>query len=251
MNILRAIFTSLVLLSIVGCPREADAQPAGGGLVAAVRAAVAPAPPRTILVLVDVSGSVSAEDRALYIRSLRAAGASLEGGDRLIVAHVGDATRASFRPALDIRVPRSRVRLEQEEAVARARARVHREALRLVPAEGARDRHSRILEAIAAGSQVFGAAPGARAHLLLLSDGVEESGLLDLSRRPLDAAGRQAVLARARAEGLVPSLPGVEMRVVGAGGRHYASVEAFWRAWAAASGARLASYGRLPLAPLP
>ncbi|MFN3591141.1 MAG: hypothetical protein ACK4TG_03025 [Thermaurantiacus sp.] len=249
MDTIRSIFVSLVLASLIGCPaQQAPAQASSGGLVGAVRSAVAPAPARTTIVLIDISGSIDPDDRGLYIRSLRAAGASLSGGDRLLVAHVGDATRGRFRTAFDIEVPKSRVRLEQEEALARARARVHREALRLIPAEAPSQRHTRLLEAIAAAAPAFGPRPRSGARLILLTDAVEESDTLDLSRRPLDAPARREALARARADGLVPDLAGVELHVIGAGGRHYASVEGFWRAWAGASSARLATYGRLPLA---
>lgn len=248
MDIIRPTFIGLAMASMIGCPaHEAQAQAASGGVVAAVRAAVAPAPARTTIVLVDVSGSIDPDDRGLYIRSLRAAGANLSGGDRLLVAHVGDATRGRFRTAFDVEVPRSRVRLEQEEALARVRARVHREALRLVPAEAPAQRHTRLLEAIAAAAPAFGPRPRLAARLILLTDAVEESGTLDLSRRPLDAAARREALVSARAEGLVPDLAGVDLHVIGAGGQHYASVEGFWRDWAKATGARLVAYGRLPL----
>ncbi|MFN3370885.1 MAG: hypothetical protein ACK4Z0_05090, partial [Sphingomonadaceae bacterium] len=62
---------------------------------------------------------------------------------------------------------------------------------------------------------------------------------------------RARLFARARAEGLLPPLAGVDLHVIGAGGRLYAAVEGFWRAYAAETGATLRSYGRLPLEVMP
>ncbi len=88
----------------------------------------------------------------------------------------------------------------------------------------------------------------ATSFILVLSlSSVFSYSIANLDRAALDSAAIGAALARARAEGLLPDLAGVELHIVGAGGRHYGAVERFWRAYAEATGARLAGYGRLPL----
>lgn len=235
----RSLAAALVLTA-------ASLDPAHASLSALVERMTTRAPASTTVILVDVSGSVAPEDRTLYRRSIAAAADSLRPGDRILIAHVGDAARGQFRALLDHSVPRSNVRLDLEDPLRRSRERVRwvgSAALSDAPSE----RQTRLLEAIAASAQAFGQRPAPGCRLILITDPVEESATPDLSRRPLDVAARNQAIARARSEGLVWRLDGVALHIVGTGGRHHASVEAFWRAWASATGARLDTYGRLPL----
>ncbi|WP_194745346.1 hypothetical protein [Thermaurantiacus tibetensis] len=233
----------LAVAALAAVPAHAACAPPRTSLGDAFRKAP---PPRTFVVLVDASASVAPEDRALHLAALATVAEALRPGDRLLAAHAGEATRASFRPALDLRVEDDDRRLAREANIRRACLSLRRAAPALVP-EGARPaRATRLLEAIAAAAPAFGARPR-QGLLLLLSDGVEESAIANLDRAALDSAAIGAALARARAEGLLPDLAGVELHIVGAGGRHYGAVERFWRAYAEATGARLAGYGRLPL----
>jgi hypothetical protein len=237
-NPLRPVIMALLL-------SFAPVAPAAANVSALVERMTARAPSATTIILVDVSGSVAPDDRAIYGRSIAAAADGLRPGDRILIAHVGDADRGQFRALLDHSVPRTNVRLDQEDALRRSRERVRRAGSAAL-SDAPRARQTRLLEAIAAAAQAFGARPAPGSRLILLTDAVEESPTVDLSRRPLDAAARNETIARARSDGLVPRLDGVSLHIVGAGGRHYASVEAFWRSWATATGARLEAYGRLP-----
>lgn len=235
-------FRSLAVALVLAA---ASLAPAHASLSALLERMTTRAPAATTVILVDVSGSVAPEDRTLYRRSIAAAADSLRPGDRILIALVGDAGRGQFRALLDHSVPRSNVRLDQEDALRRSRERVRRVGSAAL-SDAPPARQTRLLEAIAASAQAFGQRPSPGSRLILLTDAVEESAIVDLSRRGLDAQARGQAIERARSEGLVPRLDGVALHIVGAGGRHYASVEAFWRAWASATGARLASYGRLP-----
>lgn len=225
----------------------AIADPAHASVASLLSNVMQPAKPRTLVLLVDSSGSVSPEDHKLYRQSASALASSLAPGDRVLVATVGDANRSTFRASLDLVVPRHRARLDQEEALAHASERVRRTAYELI-AMDRRPQHTRLLETIAAAAQAFGGqrAPGDR--LWILTDAVEEGNHVNLARRPMDLRQIDASLASARAEGLLPNLAGVSLSIVGAGGKHYASVAQFWRRYAAATGARLETYGRLAFA---
>ncbi|MCS6986312.1 MAG: hypothetical protein NZM40_02590 [Sphingomonadaceae bacterium] len=226
-------------------PARAACEPPRSSLADAFRPAPAP---RTFVVLVDHSASVDPADRALHLAALEALAEALRPGDRVLAAHAGETTRANFRPAFVRAVASDDRRLVREANERAACLALRRAAPTLVPAGARPARRTQLLEAIAAAAPAFGRGPGV---LVLLSDGVEESPHLDLARAPLDATDVAAALARARAEGLLPRLVGVDLHVVGAGGQHYASVERFWRAYARATGARLVAYGRLGLGPLP
>jgi hypothetical protein len=236
--------SAILFAAIAASVAMAIPHPAPASVSSLFDAAFRPAKPRTLVLLVDASGSVSPDDRVLYRQSAKAFAASVAPGDRILVASVGDATRSSFRPALDLVVPRHRARLDQEEALARSSERVRRMAFALIDTNE-RPQRTRLVETIVAASQAFDKqrAPGDR--LLILSDAVEEGDSINLARRPLDVRQIDAALSAARADGLLPDLAGVELAIVGAGGQHYSSVAQFWRRYASATGAQLGQYGRL------
>lgn len=202
--------------------------------------------PRTTIALIDRSGSINPDDLDLYRESLRAAGTGLASGDRFLVANIGDSTRSEFRPAFDLYVPDSDKRIEREKAEKAAHAKVDAALPALLSGQELTPSNAtRILDAIAAASEAFGPAPHKGSRLLLLSDGVEESAVVNLAK--ITNAGAVAGdIERARKAGLLPDLRGIEISVIGAGGANYPAVKAFWVAYAAATGAKLTNYGRLP-----
>jgi hypothetical protein len=204
--------------------------------------------PRRIAVLIDRSGSIAIEDRRLYIQSYTTLARQLRSGDRIIAAPVGDAGQAEFRTLIDHSVRTSRKRLERQEIVEDMRRQLEAAAPALLdPAQWGRSRRTRIVETIAAAAQVYAPAPRAGDQLILLSDGVEDSEVINLDR-PAGEAAMRAALEAARGRGLLPRLAGLTISVVGAGGQDPAQVERFWRLYAAATGATIGSYGRLPYA---
>lgn len=204
---------------------------------------------RVKVVLVDHSGSIDRRDREIYARSLRAVADEMEPGDRLVVAAVGDDSRSAFQPLIDLTVPKTAIRVDQEQARAAGRRAVAN-AIPAILGTGADDigaSSTHLLDTIAGASQAFGSA---RADsLILLSDGVEDSevGNVNKLRSPADI---QEMLGKARRAGLLPELKGVSLTVVGAGGRDYDRVEQFWRAYAAATHMTIAAYGRMAYRPV-
>jgi hypothetical protein len=205
---------------------------------------------RVEVVLVDRSGSIDPRDRDLYARSLAAVADEMEPGDRLVVAVVGDDSRSAFQPLIDITVPQTAIRVDQEKGRAAAR----RAVANAIPAilgtgndrGGASSTH--LLDTIAGASQAFSSSRAG--SLILLSDGVEDSevGNVDKLRSPEEI---EEMLGKARRAGLLPQLKDVSLTVIGAGGRDYDRVELFWRAYAAATHMTIAAYGRMAYRPIP
>lgn len=236
--------TSISLVAAVLLVAAVPTSPARADLMALVRR---PAPATTTVLLLDRSQSISPADAALHQASIRNAGVSLRSGDRLLIAEIGDGGAGDFRPVLDIKVPKSDVRLDREAGERAARARIEQRlpALTATPA-GKRPQTTRILETIAAAAPALKRGDGAEARLVIVSDAVEESAIANLARRPIGQAETEAALRKARSLGLLPNLNGVELSFAGAGGKHYGANQAFWAAYARQTGARLQDYGRLP-----
>ena len=208
----------------------------------------------TAVVLIDRSASIAPADRALYAQSLGALAPELDAGGRVLVAAVGDAGRSDFLPLFDRRVAESDMRLVQEDEIAAARQAMADAIPALLPETpqpGARS--TRILETIAAAAQAFGPAADDGDTLVILSDGLEDSPAIYLARLATGKAAIDAALERAREQGLLPNLAGVRIHLVGTGGDGtrigVTGVDAFWGAYAGATGATIAQIGRLPFAP--
>lgn len=204
--------------------------------------------PQTTVVLLDRSASIALEDKALYLASLDGVSESLVAGDRVMLARIGDRARSGFRVEQDVTVERTGKRLNDREAVDKAKLILKAYAADFV---GSNDqnpaKHTLILEAISAAAEAYGAAPREGAHLVLLTDGIEESNLANFKHGRMDEAAITAILKRIQLSGLLPNLRGVNVYLVGAGGSNYAEIERFWRRYFAKTGATLKSYGRLAL----
>ena len=112
-----------------------------------------------------------------------------------------------------------------------------------------------IIGAVQAAAGRFGkGSPAARKLLVLLTTGFEQSELFNLYDTRLDlqsAAGIDQLLAKAKATHAVPDLQGVTVCIAGitngddnaAPLRLVSGLERWWRAYFAAAGAQVASYG--------
>jgi hypothetical protein len=203
------------------------------------------------VVLIDRSGSIPAADRELYARSIDGIGAGIEADGRVLIAAIGDADRSRFRTLLDIKAEDSDVRLKREGNLRKARAELTAALPTLLPeTPGPAAGSTRILETIAAASEAF---HGKGGRLFILSDAIEESPAVNLARLPDNEQAIAEAIAKARTAGLLPDLKGVKLHIIGAGGDDTTigveGVQAFWRAYADATGATPVSIGRLPHEP--
>lgn len=204
--------------------------------------------PTTTVVLIDRSASIAPEDRALYLASVDVLASSINPGDRVVVATIGDRSRSHFRAELDGTSEITGVRLKDQRNVEALSKALKATALKaLDPKVGATAQKTMVVETVASAAQAFGATQARNGRLVLMTDGVQESPLADFSRTLPDAKATEALLKRAQRNALVPDLQGVSVHMVGAGGRDYAGTERFWRSYFAKAGATLASYGRYAL----
>jgi hypothetical protein len=201
----------------------------------------------TLVVLIDQSASIQDGDRAIYEQSFRSIGGSLKGGDRLIIAPVNATSRSQFVSALDVTIPSTGRKSQDALNIAQYRKKVQELMPVLLPdASHGGAKMTRLVETIAAATEAFGPTPNAGNRLVLLTDGVEDSPIADLDNIGNDPHATTKALDKARALGMLPNLTGVELSIVGAGGDNFVATEGFWKAYASATGATLAQYGRLP-----
>lgn len=200
-----------------------------------------PAGSDLVLVFVDVSGSIPEEDWAAHRRTLERLldGSGLDAGDRLVLATVDGATFTRFAPLADVELPDTGIVLNDLEAAQRAKDRVR------AAFEQARERppakRTHLLDALNVAAQVYAAdAVRTRRHLVFLSDMVEESEHVDLSRGRIDEDAIASMIERRRGSGLVPDLRGVRVHASGASAataERLLAIERFWRAYLAETGA--------------
>lgn len=240
---IRRILNVLVVAALAASAACDDVAEIGDGLLHGP-------PPTVSVVLIDTSRSIVPEDREIYLASIGTLGEGLRGGDRLLIGPIGDQTRATFRPRLDLRIRRTDVRLDQEDAERAAKTELESSASALLATGDGAD-NSRILEAITAATEALRAMPDARRRMIVLSDGLENSATVNLEQDSVTPQEVARAMERAREAGLLPDLTGVELSLIGVGGSDFRGVESFWRAFADATHANLVHYGRLPYEPAP
>jgi hypothetical protein len=188
--------------------------------------------PKTVVVLVDVSKSISSEDRMkAYRESFSSAITAIRPRDRLVIGPLGANDRSTWSYEFDaVFPPGSGVKVADDRASAgfKKKAAAAFDAL-MERGEKRPDTATRIADAIDAASEAFTRDPANARVLLILSD-MEESGSKPVKHRKAPA-----------------SLEGASVHVAGAGGgQRYSEIETAWRTYfSTARGAELA-YGRFP-----
>ena len=207
----------------------------------------------TVVILIDHSDTIAPQDNELYLQSIQSVSDGLRGGDRILIAQIGNSGRAEFLPVFDHTVLQTNIRLDQEDAVTAAKELVTAAMPGLLRQKNVKGTlHTRILETIAAASQAFRHKTDHRDRIIILSDGIEDSALADFDGSPTDnvasivEADFPELFKKLQAADLLPPLPGVQLSIIGAGGNNYATVQQFWQQYALRIGATVRDYGRLP-----
>ena len=188
--------------------------------------------PKTVVVLVDVSKSISSEDRKkAYRESFSSAISAIRPRDRFVIGPLGASDRSTWSYEFDAVLPSgSGVKVADERASAgfKRQAAAAFDAL-MERGEKRPENATRIADAIEAASEAFTRDPANSKVLLILSD-MEESGSKPVKHRKAPA-----------------SLEGASVHVAGAGGgQRYSEIESTWRNYfSAVRGSELA-YGRFP-----
>ncbi len=203
---------------------------------------------RVHIILIDNTGSITDLDRGLYRDAAMAELKTAKPGDRLVVAKISDAKLGGFRAAEDALMPISGKHYDDlakgKKALASATTAV--EAL-IVPVNGGKE--TRILDVISAVQPLITEATGRKqqVRLLMLTDAVEETQEVNMATSTVDDAWTNKVMATRQRANLLPRLHGIEVYMVGCGGRtatQVKGIEAFWTRYWSTTGAQLKFYGR-------
>jgi hypothetical protein len=212
---------------------------------------VACTPTKLIVLLVDTSPTIPRADSTLYLESAARVIRSLQPGDRIVVAAIGNQSRSTYRAELDHDLPRTGVSLDDDEA--------RDSVLRLIEARvasliGERNPgESNVLDAVSFAADIFEQDQRPIHELILLSDGLHESQDYNLRTQPINSGFAGRVIRDRKAIGAFPRLDSTHVLIVGAGGSthdaaRYGLVRSFWLEYLTVAGATVDAYGRIPAA---
>lgn len=209
---------------------------------------------KCVVVFLDRSGSVRT-DANVYEDAFRIIRDSLRPKDRIVVANITANSSRDFSAFLDKEIPdpldgvhrlletdldyQKKV-AESEKLIEEAVDEVDRE-IGLFLSSPSNSPLTAIMEATHIAQQIF-ASDDRRPVLVLLSDMVEESESLNMTRRSFKGAPVDTVLAGLEGIGLIPDLEGVEVYVAGAmpgGSEDAGRVSDFWQKYFDSAGAHL------------
>lgn len=195
--------------------------------------------PKFVVVFVDISGSV--KDVGTYRDAWLRVLASLEPGDRVLLAGISDETFTRFRPAADVEVPEfawtKENKLVHEKKVGEANAKLRTAFDQLL--RGVKAPHTRVLDTFVLAGKVFDDDP--RRHVLVvLSDMMEDSREYNFEKTQITDVFADRVIKQVRERNRLPNLKSVTVYVAGASApteERAAEVERFWMRYLGACGA--------------
>lgn len=237
-NLLRCAFLSL-LLSI---PLSAQA-----GLSALYSKLVGhESPARLTILLVDLTGSITAADKTLYSEAAKRLIATEMNGDRIVLGDISGMPISSFHLQSDEIIPaKTGRRFDDERSLKASKDRINAafEKLLPIPALG---NGTYILDTLCATRPLVEEAQkkGMLVRYVLLSDAVENSPDISLSSPNDPITVKRAIQKR---KTLIPDLTGVEVFFIGAGGgdaARYAAIEKFWGDLVTSHSGTVTHYGR-------
>lgn len=204
-------------------------------------------PPKVVLVFMDVSASV--RDFTPYHESWTKILASLDNGDRIVLARISAETLTQFRPVLDREFPAfnpltdNKMRYEKQQKQIRQEL---AEALDQALA-GPRSQKTDILHALTLAEKIFHDEQRRRV-LVLVSDMLEDSEEYNFERLKLTDGFAQHVIEQQKKKGRLPDLGGAKLYVAGASAataNKALDVQQFWLAYCKAAHVDLApqNYG--------
>lgn len=204
------------------------------------------------IVLVDQSASVRSDDYELYgklfTRIVEDSGQCdrLKPGTRIVLAPIADRPVSQFR-SVEHRIPKTGVTFDDQIALENMCPLLKKDFSSLLK-PGRTVPQTYILDSLFAVAPIVQGAKGGRVRIFVASDMLEESKTANFAKQRVDAALSSKIIQKHKANGVLPTLTGAEIYVVGAGGKDaedFVRIQSFWRAYFEAAGAILVDYGRL------
>ncbi len=201
--------------------------------------------PKLVMVFVDVSGSVHTQDRIIYRQTTNNLLEQLRPGDRFVLGTISTESYSTFVPIIDETLPKTGIRLNDEEASKRIIANIRQQLVNLIDGNF-QSPQTRIIESCRVASDIR-QRDGVRKEcwLVFLSDMVEESDLLNFTRNIPNPSEIPAFVDQLRQNGSLPNLNGIKVYVAGAGGGANAGrIQNFWETFLRECGVKKIEYGR-------
>lgn len=204
---------------------------------------------KIVVVMVDVSGSIPDRDWAIYEQSFEALLKPDEKvakpGNRVVLGRISGQTLSNFIPDADSTFPKTGVKINDEESAERI-AKILKEKF-----EELRQKESKstnIFESLKIAEDIFNRDQNRKVRwLVILSDMVEESRNHNFKTNPPAKPVADKIIEDHKKSGFLPSLKGVRVYVIGAGGgSNYETIKNFWLRYLNETGALCdeSTYGR-------
>lgn len=204
---------------------------------------------KIVVVLVDISGSIPDRDWEIYNQSfdalLNADQEVAKPGNRLVLGRISGQTLSDFIPDADEPFPKTGVQLNDEES-AKKIAKTLKEKFQELRQK--QSKSTNIFESLKIAEDIFNRDQNRKSRwLVILSDMVEESRNYDFKTNPPSQSDAEKIIEDHKKSGFLPSLKGVNVYVIGAGGgSNYDTIKNFWLRYLKETGAICdeSTYGR-------
>lgn len=214
---------------------------------------------KIVLVFVDLSGSVKAEEWRTYSETYKSLIDTLKAGDRLVLSAITDRKLTDFQPFSDKKLPKTGVKLNDKEKA--------KEVTKEMLADWESIKQTKpsastnILDMFNIAQQFFEHDSDRKERwIVVLSDMVEENKNVNFMKTTLTPENISAIISKRKSQNLLPELTGVKVFVAGAGlssnsskmngvsdAEMYMRVKQFWFSYLKQVGADISdnSYGKI------
>jgi hypothetical protein len=208
-----------------------------------------------VVIFIDFSGSITAEDRASFRHEIESdILASLSAGDKLLIAPIHDKTMTAFRPLVEANLPApaqfsgwfdnvlkyNRQTKEAEGQLVQLKEKIRADVARVFT-KGFSSLHTDVFSSLLIAEKLFHD-ERRRKVLVLMSDMIEDNPPYRFDQITWGPATIEKILSELDAKALIPKLPGVCVYVSGAAAQSAMlaeNISRFWQAYFRRAGADL------------
>lgn len=203
--------------------------------------------PRSIIVLVDMSGSTNRARRTVYNKAFEKIFESLGQGDRIVVGTITSHSYINFKPVVDEDIPKESIwvnRIQYEQNLAKTQKNIRKEVDRLLSRKKGTS-YTEILNSLNIADTIFHNEKKRQKILVVLSDMVQDSKEYKFDRVKVSNKYINNIIRQRQKQDLIPDLSDVKIYVAGASAsdsKKFRSIEKFWSRYFAATGADFSTH---------